>query len=339
MINKRLLIVPILLFSLFTKCEHDSGSFSGSYCLNIQNMVMTIEQTGTDVIFSIGSGILTNGSGTVAGDTLLLNGSMSSSELFTARLLFSDDRKNFAGPFSITNQDGDITFGGILQGKKGECEKYDIAANGIPKFVEKDFTQLSKIEKISKFRSGFGHSYNDSFESCRSMKHYYNPYPEFRQNNTVEIYSPVSGTITAVLNDGLGASIGLKNKEIEIRPDNQPAFTIVLFHCDIISDNIKTGLEVEAGKLLGYGRLYYDDLDKYVTSFDIAVGVNTPSGMRLVSYFDILKDEVFNQYISRGAGSRQDFIISKEERDADPLECNGETFLNSGTIENWINLN
>lgn len=334
----RFFSVVIFLISVFNGCENDKEAFSGVYCINTQNMVMTIEQTGSDVIFSIGSGLLNNGTGTISGDTLFLNATTSGSELFTARLLFSDDRKSFTGPFTITDSDGITTMEGTLQGNKGECEKYDIEINGIPEFVEKDFTQILKIEKISRFRSGFGHSYSDSFESCRSMKHYYNPYPEYRQNNTVEIYSPVSGTIIAVLNDGYGASAGLKNKEINIKPENQPAFTIVLFHCDLISDNIKTGQKVEAGELLGYGRLYYDDLNQYVTSFDIAVWVNTPSGMKLISYFDTLKDEVFDDYVNRGAATRNDFIITKEARDSDLLECKGETFLNSGTIDNWFTL-
>ena len=84
--------------------------------------------------------------------------------------------------------------------------------------------------------------------------------------------------------------------------------------------------------------MYYEDLDEYATSFDIAVWVNTPSGLKLVPYFDTLKDAVFNNYIARGASSRQDFTITKEERDADPLECAGESFLTSGNIENWVTL-
>ena len=53
---------------------------------------------------------------------------------------------------------------------------WDVDANGIPKFVTSDHIELSKIEKISKFRSGIGHDFSDNFESCRSMKHYYCPY-------------------------------------------------------------------------------------------------------------------------------------------------------------------
>lgn len=171
------------------------------------------------------------------------------------------------------------------------------------------------------------------------MKHYFDPFLRFRDNDMVEIYSPVDGIITSVLNDGHGASIGLKNKEVQIKSDDQPAFVFILFHCDIISEAIASGKRVRAGELLGYGRLYYDDLQQYVTSFDIAVSVNTPTGMRLISYFDILNDQVFNEYISRGTNSRSDFVITREARDGSPLQCNGETFLDSGILENWVTLN
>jgi hypothetical protein len=282
---------------------------------------------------------LENGTGTVYGDTMIMTASTASSEVFTGRLIFSADGKSFSGQFQIADTEGDIVMEGVLQGNKGVCSSYDIESKGIPQFIENDFTQLSKIEKISKFRSGFGHSYTDDFETCRSMKHYYNPFVNYRLNNTVEIYSPVDGTLVSVVSDGHGQSIGLNNKQIQIRSDEQPAFTIVLFHCDLISSAIETGKRVQAGDLLGYARLYYDDLNEYATSFDIAVSVNTPSGMRLIPYFSCMSDAGFNPYLTRGVSSRQDFVISPEERDADPLQCNGETFLHEGNLENWVTLN
>jgi hypothetical protein len=32
-------------------------------------------------------------------------------------------------------------------------------------------------------------------------------------------------------------------------------------------------------------------------------------------------------------------IIDRAERDAAPLQCDGESFLSPGTIENWVALN
>lgn len=201
-----------------------------------------------------------------------------------------------------------------------------------------DFTQLSKIEMISRFRSGLGHDYTDGTETCRSMKHYFNPYDEYRRNDTMAIYSPVKGTIMSVANDGHGASTGLKNKQIHIKPSDQPAFTFVTFHCDVVSSAVAAGKKVRAGELLWYARLYYEDLDEYATSFDMAVWVNTPTGSRLVSCFETLDDGAFDEYIARGVLSWEHFTITKEERDADPLECDGDQFVTPGNLENWVTL-
>jgi hypothetical protein len=334
----KIFILAIAVASFLLGCEPKNEDFTGTYCLNLQNMEMIIVQTGDQITFSLNNDLLENGTGTVSGYTLALTAIVSQSEVFTGKIIFSEDGESFSGPFNIVNSAGDTTMVGTLIGNRGECKKFDITANGIPQFVETDLTRLSTIEKISKFRSGFGHSFTDGSESCRSMKHYFNPYPIYRQNNTVEIYSPVNGVVVSVVNDGHGESNGLTNKEIQIRPDDQPAFVIVLYHCDLVSEAIVPGKKVSAGDLVGHARMYYDDLDQYSTSFDIAVWVNTPSGMRLISYFETMKDVLFSTYISRGVTSRKDFIITTEERNADPLQCNGETFLTAGNIVNFVTL-
>jgi hypothetical protein len=329
------------IFLLQSACEDEKVQvdYSGIYCLNLQNIEMLIAQKGNEVTFTVQNDLLVNGVGTAGIDTLLLNAETLSSERFTAKVVFSDDLKSFSGPYSITDETDQVLTSGILMGLRGECSTYDIGLLGVPDFIESDFTQLDKIEKISKFRSGFGHSYTDGTELCRSMKHYFMPFTDFLDNNTVAIYSPCNGTITSVSNDGHGASTGLTNKVIQIRPDDQPAFICEIFHCDLVSEAIKTGKEVQAGELLGHARLYYDDLNEYANSFDIALWVQTPSGMRLISYFEAITDDLFELYISRGAYTREDFIISKEARDADPNQCDGERFLTSGTLENWVVLN
>lgn len=340
---KQLKVCWIVLFMTLacSSCERekDSANFSGIYCLNIHNMEMTLVQVENNVTFTLQSGLLVNGKGTVSGDTLNLTANASGTDLFYSQLIVSKDGKSFLGPFQVKDSNGNITVEGVLLGSKGACSKYDIETKGIPKFIENDFTQLSRIEMISKFRSGFGHSYTDGSESCRSMKHYYNPYEMYRENNTVEIYSPVTGTIVSVQDDWEGAFTGPKNKEIQIVPDAQPAFICDIFHCDLVSSEIATGRRVQAGELLGYARLFYDTWNEYVTSFDIALWVNTPSGLRLIPYFEALKDNVFESYINRGVPSRQDFTITKTARDEDPLECSDKSFLTSGHLENWIMLN
>lgn len=60
-----------------------------------------------------------------------------------------------------------------------------------PKFVTHNYIDLSRIEAVSKFRSGAGHDHSDSFESCRSMKHYFAYSQDDPDPSTIEIYGPV----------------------------------------------------------------------------------------------------------------------------------------------------
>lgn len=218
-------------------------------------------------------------------------------------------------------------------------DTFDIKAYGIPRFVRNDFTQSDKISEISRFRSSAGHDYSDGSESCRSMKHYYAPYEKYRVNNEIEVYSPADGVIHSIIKEEHGASEGLINQQVRIKSSVYPAFVFVLFHIDLISSEISSGKELKAGELIGHARMYYPDINEYGGSFDIAVWVNTPYGMRYISYFDTMADSLFNNYIARGAKSRDDFIISKEDRDADPLSCDGQRFTTNGKLENWFNLN
>ncbi len=203
-----------------------------------------------------------------------------------------------------------------------------------PRFVTHEFTQLYKIEQISKFRSGAGHDFSDDSESCRSMKHYYAPYPEYIDND-IEVYSPVDGAIVELW--GENPETGVTDYQVHIKSEEYPAFTIRLFH--IILDDLKVGDKVEAGQHLGYAFMSRLPDDQVAHDFDIAVHVRTQNGRRYVSYFEILTDEVFQAYIDRGATSRAQFTITKEERDDHPLSCDGEWFDGTDPLEAWVQLN
>jgi hypothetical protein len=70
----------------------------------------------------------------------------------------------------------------------------------------------------------------------------------------------------------------------------------------------------------------------------IAVEVDTPGGLKLVSWFEVMADPVFAGYAARGIPDRDAMVISKAERDADPLTCDGEAFTGSGTLPSWVTL-
>ncbi len=144
------------------------------------------------------------------------------------------------------------------------------------------------------------------------MKHYFVPgsYP-------VKIFSPVSGTISYLTPEWVGTQVGIQ----------AGSRTFVIFHVNVFS-SLVVGNSVAAGQQIG------THVGSQTWS-DIAVR----EGGRLLSYFDVMTDAVFQKYRNRGVNARSDLIISRAARDAAPLTCNGDTFLNEGAIPNWFALN
>ena len=208
-------------------------------------------------------------------------------------------------------------------GNNNNGDTYDIDNNGIPQFVNTDYIDLAKIGRISKFRSSVGHDYSDAFESCRSMKHYFEPKSDVDWSS-INISSPVSGTISRIFDEWAGTQVQIRSAEF-------PAFYFIIFHINLVHP-LNVGDTVDVGQLLG------NHIGSQTMS-DIAVGVNTPNGWKLISYFDVMTDSLFGSYQGRGLTARSVAIISKAERDADPLTCDGELFQNQGNIENWVTLN
>ena len=197
---------------------------------------------------------------------------------------------------------------------------WNVDSLGIPRFVTIDYIELAKIQQISKFRSSAGHDYSDDFESCRSMKHYYMP-RDSAAAVAARIFSPVAGKVELLYPEWAGT-------QIRIRPTAYPAFTIVLFHVQLspplVSDQMLT-----AGQPLG----------THIgpqTSSDVAVRVDTPTGQKLVSWFDTMTDAVFASYQARGMASRTELIITRAARDADPLTCVDGGFTGFGTLPQWV---
>ena len=192
-----------------------------------------------------------------------------------------------------------------------------------PRFITRDYIDLSKIERLSRYRSGVGHSFSDGTESCRSMKHYYQPRVGIDWT-TVAITAPVDGWIWSMSNDGG------RGMRIDIFPTAYPAATVELFHVTP-APGIARGMMVAAGTPLGTHA-------SQSTMSDVSIRLELPSkAFRLASYFDVMSDAVFAAYQARGVASRQAAIITKAERDADPIPCTGESpFPNPGRIENWL---
>jgi len=204
---------------------------------------------------------------------------------------------------------------------------YDLKNLGVPRILNANHIDLSKIGRISRFRSTVGHSYtdSDSTETCRSMKHYFEPKSSVDWTS-VDIYAPLTGTISGLQTDGHWGY------QVRISSLSQPIFFVAIFHVNIDSGIIR-GKWIHAG----------DHLGKHASSFtlsDIAVTYKGKDNGNLVSFFEAITDSVFRLYQARGVPSREAAIITKEERDADPVPCVGEEqFTVQGTIPDWLVLN
>ena len=176
-----------------------------------------------------------------------------------------------------------------------------------------------------------GHDYSDDFESCRSMKHCFNP--NVSDYTTIEIFSPVDGTILSMVE-----SNGIR---IHIRSSEHPEYQFIIFHIDALPS-------LEVGDFLSAGEKIGNHINNTTIS-DIAVKRSVlHDGIfksQLISYFDVMTDEHFiSNYKSSEITDRTDLIISAEERDASPLLCEGEVFVGEildggyGSISNWAML-
>ncbi len=202
-------------------------------------------------------------------------------------------------------------------------DTWDIDRDDFPALVAVDYIDVTALERISRFRSGVGHDYSDDYEDCRSMKHYFQPKAELDWS-TLAIHAPVSGTVSQIEEEAEGT-------RVEIQVASHPAFRIVLFHV-VLSAPLSLGDEVSSGQQLGHhvGNQTFSD---------IAVAVTDQSFQRrLLSYFDLTTDDVFAAYQVRGVATREELTITQEERDLDPLVCDGELFATPGGLDNWIEL-
>ncbi len=203
---------------------------------------------------------------------------------------------------------------------------YDVATLGPPRILDADYIDLSKINRISRFRSTVGHSYVDgSGETCRSMKHYYEPYYPEVDWTTVDIYAPTTGNVYAAPDGAYGYAILLRPKAVS-------SMFIQIFHVNL-DPGFVNGAWVNVGDHLGKQA-------SNNTSSDISMYIGGKDNGILLSYFDCMTDPVFEAYQARGLVSRADAIISKAERDADPVPCEGENqFTEHGSIPDWVILN
>lgn len=217
--------------------------------------------------------------------------------------------------------------------------------------ISANFTELNKIDKISRYRSCAGHTTvpQDEREMRRSMKHYFSVKPEYLGSDTVKIYSPFDGYVAIVREDradGLEGEIWIVPDDLFVILPPIGRWSFSVQHINIL-EGLKRGSKVMAGELIGYAAV----ASKNRGTFDVVYAKGAISSKRidnwmgpfsdLDSVFNHMSDDVFAQYKDRGINSKEDLIISKEDRDKN--QCvyadNGPYFLNQDDRDNWAVLN
>lgn len=219
-----------------------------------------------------------------------------------------------------------------------------------PPQLTANFTDLSKIEKISKLRSCTGHLTipQDNKEPRSSMKHYFHVKPEFLTSNTVPIFSPYDGYVSIIRSEpehGLQGEIWISPSQIFAGVPPIGVWNFSVQHIDI-SKNLKVGDKVKAGGLLGYAA--FGGVEDS-TQFDIVYGKvgippKTIDGWTnpfadLDSVFNHMTDEAFAPYKEVGIASKDEFIISKEEREKVVCEYREQPYFSKESQDlpnNWI---
>ncbi|MCX6224972.1 MAG: hypothetical protein NTV01_09550, partial [Bacteroidia bacterium] len=105
-----------------------------------------------------------------------------------------------------------------------------------------------------------------------------------------------------------------------------------IFHINMLKP-VNVGDHVTAGQQLGthIGSQTFSDIS-------IMVNDITKQG-RMISYFDVMTDEVFDEFVKRGIPSRDSLMIPKALRDANPLNCSNDgLFVGTDNLECWTYL-
>ena len=217
---------------------------------------------------------------------------------------------------------------------RAESDKYveSFDPNNIPKIAKFNFTDLDNFSRMSKIRSAVGHNYtyktdedDPTRQNCKSMKHYFLPIgtpktseaysktPHTFKWMTIKFYSPVNGVIEHVEYTenqyGTEANFGIRATD-----EDAKGYYFDYYHL-ALDPTLKVGSTVKAGQQVGT----LGDENAYS---EIAVSARiSASKIHLISFLEVATDEIFNLYKNRGVNSPSDVIISREEKDANPLPC------------------
>ena len=254
--------------------------------------------------------------------------------------------------------------GGVTNASEPSAPPVDLS--NLPKFVTNNFIDLDTFKSITKFRGAYGHDYSASDEeydptgkSCRSMKHYFEAYTldqrwsgqfgSYDTKGNVNYYAPTSGKIIDIVHGSFSRDNGSEGEEWQftIESSEYPSVNIKFHHVNL-EPHLRGGGNVKAGDVLG--TIARDNGQGEIASY-VLLGKGT---LKYVSFFELITDDVFALYESRGLKNRSDVIISREDRESNPIPCTigdgegGKFYFAGGNelqfaqwqqgSENWVSL-
>lgn len=198
----------------------------------------------------------------------------------------------------------------------------NVSEDDLPPFIQANVIDPKLVASVSKFRSGAGHSNPGWPETCRSMKHYVNTYDPNRpfiidtrkldrtqtpsSEYALDIISPVDGRLTK-------SDTGEGDDQLNISVDGHRGFSIRFEHVHLDPGIRSFSAKVKAGQKIA--TVWNGQ------NFDLSVFYHYWRGDKLFSYFQVLPDDLFAAWQAQGATRRDDFIFTRDYRDAHPLEC------------------
>lgn len=187
-------------------------------------------------------------------------------------------------------------------------------------FIAHSHIDLHRIARISRFRSGVGHDFSDDRERCRSMKHYFEPRLD-QDVTALEIRAPTAGRLVELAPEWAG-------HRLRIQPEAAPELRVVIFHVRP-EEGLAVGDRLRAGQRLGWH-------SGPETMSDLAVE-RLGEDYQLLSVFDLLTPALRSE-LSALLIEPAELTISRSARDADPLQCEGDRFLDPPSPADWVRL-
>jgi len=198
-----------------------------------------------------------------------------------------------------------------------------------PRIAVNNFIDLDPFIGITKLRAAYGHDYSigdeehdPEFKSCRSMKHYLDAYTytqrssgnfgTYNTSRNVKYYAPADGELRDIITNEF--SPGEIEYQFTIISNEYPNLLFTFMHVDLLEE-LRNGASVKAGQHIGY-------VIRPHGQGEIVTWVSLGGGnIKNISFFDVMSDEVFSEYQSRGILEREQMTITREYRDSNPKPC------------------